>query len=774
MILGAGVGWNDVEYEAVGVHKSERGKRTDEMLDIMIPLLEGETVTYHGRYYSVDDVFIEPIASQRPEIWIGGGSQLADPKSPDLPRFVESVKARTLRTDGWIPRPTCPPDDIARDWAELQAYYREHGRDPRECVVAHENFLHLVLTNDPVKAREEQHRAFLKVMSAERGEHYLESVYLFGTPDEVDRLAPGARRRRRRVLHAPHDDAGPGPAPGLGRRDHPQRDVPGDGRVRCDGASRRRRGDASGSRCSASRSGGATRRSCTTLRSRRPGSTRATSCCELDADDGRAASVAEARGPGWLGLGVTAPYKRLVAGLCDEVEPDATAIGAVNNVVRTADGAAGRLQHRRAGLPGRRPSSRWAGRSTSAEIVVAGAGGAAHAVVYACLRAGARRVTVGNRTSASAAALAEPLPRASGTRGCAAVRWTTPPSRRAPVGGPRRQRHHRGHGRPRDDDRRRGRCRPGRPCSTSSTCRPRPRCSRAARARGLRAANGSEMLIAQAAHRVRALDRRRRHGRTSCARPSRRSSPTPARGPDRCASRRSSTTGGRPSRSCARDGACPLARQRGRRPCARVAGGAPAALAASRGAGPMAGTRPTGARSTTSARTRRAGSRCRSTRSGSTTGRRASRRARPGAAARLRQGVVVRGGPRRGARLGPLAHRERRRRVRARRWSSADRLRGLGDRAMGHVFGYTIVNDVSSRDPWLDGDQWLLGKSMPGFCPVGPWIVTRDELDRRTTPPRLHRQRRRDPGRQHVADALRRSPRSSPISAGTWPCAPAT
>jgi hypothetical protein len=41
---------------------------------------------------------------------------------------------------------------------------------------------------------------------------------------------------------------------------------------------------------------------------------------------------------------------------------------------------------------------------------------------------------------------------------------------------------------------------------------------------------------------------------------------------------------------------------------------------------------------------------------------------------------------------------------------------------------YTIVNDVSSREAWLDGDQWLLGKSMPGFCPVGPSIVTADEL----------------------------------------------
>jgi probable F420-dependent oxidoreductase len=184
-ILGAGVGWNEAEYAAMGVPKSQRGSRTDEMLDIMIPLLEGETVSYHGRYFSIDEVAIEPRTPHRPQIWIGGGSQLADQKSPDLPRFVDAVKARVLRSDGWIPRPTCPPDDIARDWRELQAYYREHGRDPAECLVAHENFLHLVLTNDPVKAREEQHRAFLKVMSSERGPRYLESVYLFGTPDEV-------------------------------------------------------------------------------------------------------------------------------------------------------------------------------------------------------------------------------------------------------------------------------------------------------------------------------------------------------------------------------------------------------------------------------------------------------------------------------------------------------------------------------------------------------------------------------------------------------------
>ena len=50
-----------------------------------------------------------PDARSGPLLWIGGGSQLADPKSPDVPKFVESVKARTVKADGWIPRPTCPP-----------------------------------------------------------------------------------------------------------------------------------------------------------------------------------------------------------------------------------------------------------------------------------------------------------------------------------------------------------------------------------------------------------------------------------------------------------------------------------------------------------------------------------------------------------------------------------------------------------------------------------------------------------------------------------------
>jgi 2-keto-4-pentenoate hydratase/2-oxohepta-3-ene-1,7-dioic acid hydratase in catechol pathway len=54
-------------------------------------------------------------------------------------------------------------------------------------------------------------------------------------------------------------------------------------------------------------------------------------------------------------------------------------------------------------------------------------------------------------------------------------------------------------------------------------------------------------------------------------------------------------------------------------------------------------------------------------------------------------------------------------------------------RAMDHVFGYTIVNDVTARDVQMRHQQWDLGKSFDTFCPMGPWIVTADEMDGRAT-----------------------------------------
>lgn len=49
--------------------------------------------------------------------------------------------------------------------------------------------------------------------------------------------------------------------------------------------------------------------------------------------------------------------------------------------------------------------------------------------------------------------------------------------------------------------------------------------------------------------------------------------------------------------------------------------------------------------------------------------------------------------------------------------------------AMAHVWGYTIVNDITARDWQSRHQQWHLGKSFDTFCPMGPWLVSADELD---------------------------------------------
>lgn len=56
--------------------------------------------------------------------------------------------------------------------------------------------------------------------------------------------------------------------------------------------------------------------------------------------------------------------------------------------------------------------------------------------------------------------------------------------------------------------------------------------------------------------------------------------------------------------------------------------------------------------------------------------------------------------------------------------------RGISsEQAWDHVWGYTIVNDVTARDLQRDHKQWFLGKSLDTFCPMGPWAVTADEVD---------------------------------------------
>ncbi|HVA84761.1 MAG TPA: fumarylacetoacetate hydrolase family protein [Candidatus Saccharimonadales bacterium] len=57
------------------------------------------------------------------------------------------------------------------------------------------------------------------------------------------------------------------------------------------------------------------------------------------------------------------------------------------------------------------------------------------------------------------------------------------------------------------------------------------------------------------------------------------------------------------------------------------------------------------------------------------------------------------------------------------------RARNVDERiALDHVLGYTCCNDVSARDVQFSDGQWVRGKSLDTFCPLGPWVVTRDEI----------------------------------------------
>ena len=49
--------------------------------------------------------------------------------------------------------------------------------------------------------------------------------------------------------------------------------------------------------------------------------------------------------------------------------------------------------------------------------------------------------------------------------------------------------------------------------------------------------------------------------------------------------------------------------------------------------------------------------------------------------------------------------------------------------AQNHIWGYTIINDVTARDLQSLHSQWLIGKSQDTFCPMGPWVTTADEID---------------------------------------------
>jgi probable F420-dependent oxidoreductase len=115
--LGVGLGWNAVEYEALGQDFSSRGRRAEEQVDLLRRLWTEPSISFHGSYDRVTGAGLAPLPVQRPiPIWFGAQSDRAYRRAGRL-------------ADGWFPQvPPGPKLDEARSVVERAAV--DAGRDP--------------------------------------------------------------------------------------------------------------------------------------------------------------------------------------------------------------------------------------------------------------------------------------------------------------------------------------------------------------------------------------------------------------------------------------------------------------------------------------------------------------------------------------------------------------------------------------------------------------------------------------------------------------------
>src|SRR5205085_883355 len=115
--LGVAVGWNPVEFEALGEDFKTRGRRIEEQIEVMRLLWTRELVTFSGQNHRMPDAGINPLPVQRPiPIWMGGESDV--------------VKKRMARiADGWMPH-FRPGAEAQATVDRIQGMVRDAGRDP--------------------------------------------------------------------------------------------------------------------------------------------------------------------------------------------------------------------------------------------------------------------------------------------------------------------------------------------------------------------------------------------------------------------------------------------------------------------------------------------------------------------------------------------------------------------------------------------------------------------------------------------------------------------
>lgn len=122
--LGIGVGWNRVEFEALDQNFGDRGRRTEEQIQLLRSFWTDDVVNFQGRWHQVTHAGINPLPVQRPiPIWIGVGSQYSLVPSDRVLRRVARL------SDGWFPQ--FAPDATGQATLDkLQEFAKEAGRDP--------------------------------------------------------------------------------------------------------------------------------------------------------------------------------------------------------------------------------------------------------------------------------------------------------------------------------------------------------------------------------------------------------------------------------------------------------------------------------------------------------------------------------------------------------------------------------------------------------------------------------------------------------------------
>ncbi|HXC29047.1 MAG TPA: TIGR03619 family F420-dependent LLM class oxidoreductase [Stellaceae bacterium] len=205
--FGVGVGWDAHEFEVAGVKLSERGGRTDEILDILAKLWTGEEVTHHGRYYDFERVIIDPPLPTMPRLWVAGGSKIKTDLSPDPETIAPSVLERICqRADGWIARAAGTNASVIADWAQITRRLDEIGRPPGSVTFAHVNMTYVVPTGDEAAALKEQRPRIERIMGAHRSFDHLRTCYLLGTPAQIrDRIGELADAGLEYLMLAPLD-----------------------------------------------------------------------------------------------------------------------------------------------------------------------------------------------------------------------------------------------------------------------------------------------------------------------------------------------------------------------------------------------------------------------------------------------------------------------------------------------------------------------------------------------------------------------------------------